>query len=92
MRKAGKRRALIVGGFCQAVLEELGFSPVPTGISVGASGRPMTPGFAPPPTASAISVFLGSVWIPLAMEKLILPELGHLVREVRPERRMSDLV
>ncbi len=26
--------------------------------------------------------------IRLAMEKLILPELGHLVREVRPERRL----
>lgn len=26
----------------------------------------------------------------LAMEKLILPELGHLVREVRPERRKQD--
>jgi molybdopterin adenylyltransferase len=25
----------------------------------------------------------------LAMEKLIVPELGHLVREVRPERRQS---
>ena len=25
--------------------------------------------------------------VKLAMEKLILPELGHLVREVRPERR-----
>jgi len=28
--------------------------------------------------------------IQLAMDKLILPELGHLVREVRPERSRAD--
>lgn len=59
--------------------EEVGAASMLSRAFAGVLGRTLL--FAVPGSTNAVR---------LAMEKLILPELGHLVREVRPERRRLE--
>ena len=59
--------------------EEVGAATMLSRAFAGVIGRTLI--FALPGSTNAVR---------LAMEKLILPELGHLVREVRPDRRKME--